>query len=141
MHGWERCSHPFSDSFRDCPKRGASNAQPINLARMRQAKWTEKPLCGDSRGQTASASEAFRTVSPGSALAIRLHSKPRRLGVADMPAGLLPSRSARATREKSHAPTTPFAPTQAHRQRLDVACGTKLPARKHQPPVSSYGDA
>src|SRR5918994_7487700 len=65
MHGWERCSHPFSDSFRDCPKRGASNAQPINLARMRQAKWTEKPLCGDSRGQTASASEAFRTVSEG----------------------------------------------------------------------------
>jgi hypothetical protein len=33
------------------------------LARMRQAKWTEKPLCGDPRGQTASASEAFRIVS------------------------------------------------------------------------------
>ena len=49
--------------FRACPKWGASNAQPINLARMRQAKWTEKPLCGDPRGKTASASEAFRTVS------------------------------------------------------------------------------
>src|SRR5687768_10303920 len=62
----------------------------------------------------------FRTVSLGSALAIRLRSKPHRLVVPHMPVGLLSCRLPKATREKS-APglTTPFVPTPAHHEPAD----------------------
>jgi hypothetical protein len=49
--------------IRNRPKRGASNAQTVNLASMLRAKWIEKPLCGDPQGYASSASDALRTVS------------------------------------------------------------------------------
>src|SRR5215210_5577938 len=59
-----------------------------------------------------------------------------------MPLGLLPSRWPQETRKKSlPAPTAPFAPAPERRRRLDVSCGTNLPAGKHHPPVLSSGDA
>src|SRR5919199_1172317 len=73
-----------------------------------------------------------------STLAIRPHSKPRRLVVPQMPVGLLPYRSAGTTRKKSPAPTTLCASAPAHRRRWDGSCGTRLLAEKHPlPPVSS----
>ena len=44
-------------------EKGTSNALIVDLAGIRRAKWTEKPLFGDPQGYAASASEAFRTVS------------------------------------------------------------------------------
>jgi hypothetical protein len=44
-------------------EKGASNAPIVDLAGLRRAKSTGKPLCGDLQGYAASASDAFRTVS------------------------------------------------------------------------------
>jgi hypothetical protein len=56
----------FSKQFlRDCPKRGTRNAPGATLASLRRANWSEKPLFSGPQGCTASAFEAFRTVSEG----------------------------------------------------------------------------
>jgi hypothetical protein len=54
----------FGQFQRNCPKRGTSNAPIVNLAGIRRANCTEKPLFGGLQCFAASASEAFRTVSP-----------------------------------------------------------------------------
>src|SRR5215213_10951195 len=81
----------------------------------------------------------FRTVSLGSTLAIRLHSKPPRLVVQRMLAELLPCRFLHATRKKSApGPTTLCAPNRAHQRRSDEPCGTRPPdAARHPLPASS----
>jgi hypothetical protein len=39
---------------RDCPKRGRSNAPIMNVAGIRRAKWTGKPLLGGPQGYASS---------------------------------------------------------------------------------------
>ena len=46
-------------------EKGTSNSPSENLAAIRSAKWTEKPLLGDPLGSAGSVSETFRTVSEG----------------------------------------------------------------------------
>jgi hypothetical protein len=55
----------FTNVVEGLSEKGASNAPIVDLAGLRRAKWTGKPLCGDLQGYAASASEAFRTVSEG----------------------------------------------------------------------------
>jgi hypothetical protein len=53
----------FTNLVERLSEKGTSNAPIVDLAGLRRAKWTGKPLCGDLQGYAASASEAFRTVS------------------------------------------------------------------------------
>ena len=49
-------------------EKGTSNGPSEDLAAIRSAKWTEKPLLGDPLGSAGGASETFRTVSLGSSV-------------------------------------------------------------------------
>src|SRR5215211_2861363 len=64
--------------FRNCPKRGMSNAPTVNLAGIRRGRWTEKLFFGGRQGYVAGASETFRTVSPGTWVNRGLASLPAR---------------------------------------------------------------
>jgi hypothetical protein len=55
-------------TFRDCPKRGTSNAPSMDLASMRRKKWAERPLFGVLLDHAAGAFGTFRTVSPGTSV-------------------------------------------------------------------------
>jgi hypothetical protein len=50
--------------FRDCPKRGLSDAPRMDSAAMRKAKWIEKGRSGSPYGSVAYPSEPFQTVYP-----------------------------------------------------------------------------
>jgi hypothetical protein len=49
-------------------EKGTSKSPSEDLAAIRSAKWTEKPLLGDPLGSAGSVSETFRTVSLGSSV-------------------------------------------------------------------------
>jgi hypothetical protein len=78
---------------------------------------------------TGLAKSLYAGASSSSTLAVRLRSRPHRLGVLRIPAGILSCRCARATRKKSaRRPTTLCAPNRAHRRRSDEPYGTRPPA-------------
>jgi hypothetical protein len=57
-------SREFPNSFwRDCPKRGKSNAPGMNLAGVQRTEATEKGLLGSPLCYAASPAGTFRTVS------------------------------------------------------------------------------
>jgi hypothetical protein len=49
--------------YRNCPKRGMSNAPTVKLAGMRSTKSAKKELLGTLQGFSTGTSETFRTVS------------------------------------------------------------------------------
>src|SRR5215204_2574405 len=58
-------THPFRTVSERLSEKGTSNSPSEDLAAIRSAKWTEKPLLGDPLGSAGSVSETFRTVSLG----------------------------------------------------------------------------
>src|SRR5215207_5833313 len=85
------------------------------------------PFVGHRRYTIEKPTSPFRTVSLGSALAVRLRSKPPQLAVPQTPVGLLPCRCPPTTRKKSPPePTIACAPMPKHRRRTDGICDTRL---------------
>src|SRR3712207_1634972 len=105
--------------FRECPFRNCLEIpNGLHSGLLRVGKTGRKapfsPLCA-TKNTRSRPLQLFSKQFLRWTLAIRLHSKPHRLIVPQMPVGLLPSRPAGPTRKKSPVPITLCAPALEHR--------------------------